>query len=94
VQDLLGAFCRAAGVPAPALSVPAALGVVPTLWAELAMAALGQRAPLPGLIPLLICEQARHGPAQGDPGLPAGGPRPLATTVRDTIAWYRAAGYC
>lgn len=93
VRDLFAEFCAAANVRAPRWSVPAALGILPGLWTELAYTAVGMRSPLPALIPLLICEQQPIAPARGNP--PAGiVARPLRETVRDTIAWYRHLGYC
>jgi nucleoside-diphosphate-sugar epimerase len=89
VRGLFDAFCASAGVPAPGLAVPAQLSVLPGLWSETLLATLGVRTPLPGLIPLLICEQGRA--RERNDGPP---PRPLGTTVRDTIEWYRRLGYC
>jgi dihydroflavonol-4-reductase len=73
--------------------VPAELSLLPLFWVELAWGMLGRPPPVPSLIPALICEQGwmEPGAAQRDLGLE---PRPLADTIRDSLAWYRQIGYC
>ena len=91
IDELFALVCELAGVPRPLLSLPAALGVLPSIWAEVAWAAVGRESPIPALLPMLICEQEwvdRKAPH------PFGvEPRPIRDTVRDTFEWYRRLGY-
>jgi dihydroflavonol-4-reductase len=93
VSDLCCLLCELAGVASPKWSVPAALGVLPTLWAELAWGVVGRPSPLPSLIPMLLCEQewTATDPSQTKLGC---APRALSATASDAIAWYRSIGYC
>lgn len=93
VDEMLSEIAIISGVPAPRLRYPAALGVLPSYWAELMWATLGRPSPLPSLLPTLICEQGWMitGDQQQALGIV---PRPLNATVRDTIRWYQDLGYC
>lgn len=93
VDALLSEIESISGVPAPRLRYPAALGVLPSYWAELVWASVGRPSPLPSLLPTLICEQGwmETGDQQQALGI---APRPLNETMRDTIRWYQELGYC
>jgi dihydroflavonol-4-reductase len=88
VTELFALVCELADVKPPRWSVPAAAGILPTLWAELGWALLGQPSPLPSLVPMLLCEQ------QWELAGPARKLRPLSETARAAIDWYRKLGYC
>jgi dihydroflavonol-4-reductase len=88
VVDLFALVCELAGVRAPRLSIPAEAGILPSLWAELGWALLGQPSPLPSLVTMLLCEQ------QWEPAESAHPLRPLTETARAAIDWYRKLGYC
>jgi dihydroflavonol-4-reductase len=90
VADLFSVVCSSAGVAAPRWSVPAAAGILPALWAELAWALVGRPSPLPSLVLMLLCEQDWEAPAGERPSAL----RPLSDTARDALAWYRSLGYC
>lgn len=93
VDEMLSEIESISGVPAPRLRYPAALGVLPSYWAELMWASVGRPSPLPSLLPTLICEQGwmETGEQQQALGI---APRPLNETMRDTIRWYQELGYC
>jgi dihydroflavonol-4-reductase len=88
VADLFALVCELGEVRPPRWSVPAAAGILPTLWAELGWALLGQPSPLPSLIPMLLCEQ------EWEAAEPARTLRPLSETARAAVDWYRRLGYC
>lgn len=92
-EDLLAQLCESGGVAAPQWKIPAAISIPPLLWIEVMWAAVGRPSPLPSLIPTLLCEQrwVRPSVAQEKLGVPL---RSLAVSARDTVAWYRALGYC
>ena len=92
VDGLFSLVCESAAVERPMFKAPAALGVLPSLWLEAALAAAGRESPLPSILPILICEQdwLQPGTAQRELG---GAPRALAETVNDAVAWYRRIGY-
>ena len=92
-DELLAEIETVSGVPAPRLRYPAALGVLPSYWAELMWATVGRPSPLPSLLPTLICEQSwmKTGDQQQAMGIV---PRPLNETMRDSIRWYQDLGYC
>ena len=68
VNDLFSLVCDLGGADRPRWSVPAAFGVLPALWAELAWGLVGRPSPLPSLVPMLLCEQEW---LQTDPALDA-----------------------
>jgi dihydroflavonol-4-reductase len=88
VAGLFTLVCELADVRPPRWSVPAAAGILPTLWAEFGWALLGQPSPLPSLVPMLLCEQQWEA-ADSTRTL-----RPLTETARAAIDWYRKLGYC
>lgn len=92
-DEMLSEIETISGVPAPRWRYPAALGVLPSYWAELMWATVGRPSPVPSLLPTLICEQGwvRPGDKQQALGIV---PRPLNETMRDTLRWYRDLGYC
>jgi nucleoside-diphosphate-sugar epimerase len=92
-NELLEILCRSAGVPAPRVDIPAAMSILPLLWAEMAWATIGSPSPLPSLVPALLCEQRWIEPGCHE-NLMQINPRPLADTAHDTVAWYRSLGYC
>jgi nucleoside-diphosphate-sugar epimerase len=92
VEDLFSLVCESAAVARPLWKMPAALGVLPSLWAELAWATVGRKSPLPALLPMLICEQEWAEPEAAQREL-GGALRPLLDTIRDTLGWYRRIGY-
>jgi nucleoside-diphosphate-sugar epimerase len=92
VDALFSLVCESAAVTRPLWKMPAAFGVLPALWGELAWGAVGRKSPLPALLPMLICEQEWSEPGAEQREL-GGAPRPLLDTVRDTLAWYRRIGY-
>lgn len=92
-DELLKILCHSARVAAPRVDIPAALSIVPLLWAEMAWATIGSPSPLPSLVPALLCEQRWIEPGCHE-NLMQINPRPLADTARDTVAWYRNLGYC
>ena len=93
VSDTLTRLGKITDTSTPRINVPAALGVLPTFWAEFAWGFAGRPSPLPSLLPILICEQgwSRPSDAQRSLGLV---PRPTDETLRDTVSWYRELGYC
>lgn len=93
IDEMLSEIETISGAPAPRLRYPAALGVLPSYWAELMWATVGRPSPLPSLLPTLICEQSwmKNGDQQQALGIV---PRPLNETLRDTIRWYQDLGYC
>ena len=93
VDEMLSEIETISGAAAPRLRYPAALGVLPSYWAELMWATVGRPSPLPSLLPTLICEQSwiKTGDEQQALGIV---PRPLDETMRDTIRWYQGLGYC
>lgn len=93
IENLFSMFCQRAGVSPPVLKVPAEFSVVPSLWAEMALATIGRRSPVPALIPMLICEQRWVDPSAAQLEL-GSEPRALDDTVADTLAWYRQIKYC
>ncbi len=93
VKALFADFCEIGRAQRPRWQIPAALTVLPSLWAELAWASIGRESPLPSIVPMLICEQQWRKPSVEQQQLGAA-PRPLQETARDTIAWYRRLGYC
>lgn len=93
IDEMLSEIETISGVPAPRLRYPAALGVLPSYWAELMWASVGRPSPLPSLLPTLICEQDWI--EISDPQRALGiVPRPLNETLRDTVRWYQELGYC
>jgi nucleoside-diphosphate-sugar epimerase len=88
VADLFALVCELANVRPPRWSVPAALGILPTLSAEFGWALLGQPSPLPSLVPMLLCEQ------EWETAVSTRTLRPLKDTARAAIDWYRKLGYC
>jgi len=92
-DELLSEIETISGVPAPRWRYPAALGVLPSYWAELMWASVGRPSPVPSLLPTLICEQGwmKTGDKQQALGIV---PRPLGKTMRDTLRWYQNLGYC
>ncbi len=93
IDEMLSEIETISGAPAPRLRYPAALGVLPSYWAELMWATVGRPSPLPSLLPTLICEQGwmKTGDLQQALGIV---PRPLNETLRDTVRWYQELGYC
>jgi len=93
VDEMLSEIETISGAPAPRLRYPAALGVLPSYWAELMWATVGRPSPLPSLLPTLVCEQGwmKTGDQQRALGIV---PRPLNETMSDTIRWYHDLGYC
>jgi dihydroflavonol-4-reductase len=92
VDGLFSLVCESAAVARPMFKAPAALGVLPSMWLEAALAAAGRESPLPSILPILICEQdwVQPGTAQSELG---GARRALADTINDAVAWYRRIGY-
>lgn len=92
-DELLSEIETISGVPSPRWRYPAALGVLPSYWAELMWASVGRPSPVPSLLPALICEQGwmKTGDEQQALGIV---PRPLSETMRDTLRWYHGLGYC
>jgi hypothetical protein len=93
VEALFALVCDTAGVARPLWKSAAPLWVLPSLWTELAFAAVNRAAPIPSLVPMLLCEQEWRDPdaTQQQLGISV---RPLLETVQDTIGWYRKVGYC
>jgi dihydroflavonol-4-reductase len=93
MQQLAAWFSSVTRTQSKHWRVPAELSLLPLLWTEIAWGMLGRASPVPSLIPALICEQGwmEPGTVQRDLDLEL---RPLAETVRDSLAWYRQIGYC
>jgi dihydroflavonol-4-reductase len=93
IEALCSQICEIGGVQQPRFLVPAALSLLSSYVAELTLAVLGQRSPLPSLFAMLACEYegVESHAVQRILGVT---PRPLAETLRDAVEWYRHLGYC
>ncbi|WP_428261686.1 NAD-dependent epimerase/dehydratase family protein [Haliangium sp.] len=86
-------ICDLGGVSAPRRRVGAGLGMLSAYGAEAVMALTSQESPWPALGPMLVCAHAWMQPSREQLALGVT-PRPLSQTLADSIAWYRAQGYC
>lgn len=86
-------ICELGGAAPPRMVAPAAFGAAAAWWIEAAFGAIGRQPPVPALAAILTLmhDASDPSPLQLDLG---GAPRPLSATLADTIAWYRAIGYC
>lgn len=97
LDDLAARICALGGRRMP-VRTPAAmvgLGVAVSRWTDALFALGGRSSPWPSLT-LSISLLYETFPMAPDPVQRALGasPRPLAGTLRDTVAWYRRIGYC
>jgi dihydroflavonol-4-reductase len=92
-DQLMRVLCDEAGVNAPGVRIPAPLGLLPLLGIEMLWATVGSPSPLPAAVVAMLCEQGWSEPSPSQQALGMA-PRPLASTARDTIGWYRGLGYC
>ena len=92
-DEMANQVCRIAGVAAPRRRLAKRLAAAGMWWTEAGWALLGRPSPVPALGTLLLLDShaMEAGPAQQALDLQ---PRPLATTLRDALAWYRQLGYC
>ena len=92
VSELAGQICRFENVPSPRIKVPSLVGLAGLYWIETACAMAGRQTPWPSL-PMLLVEASYA--ADPSPQQKALLPRlrPLETTLRDAIAWYRRIGH-
>ena len=92
VAELAARIARAGGVSPPSAAPPLAPGAAALRWSEAALALFGAKSPWPSLPALLTLAGAGMAPLAGRIALgPA--PRPLEDSVRDAVAWRRAAGF-
>jgi len=90
-DELSARACALAGKRPPRFKVSARATATAAYWAEWCFAVMGQRAPMPSLPALLLCEAWATG--QGEAHRLGMRPRPLDETLRDSIAWYQRIGY-
>ena len=93
VEKLFALVCEEAGIAPPVWKIPATLSVLPSLWAELAWAAVSRPSPIPSLVPLLLSQQDWIDAPEGQTEIGTL-PRPLHETTGDAVRWYRSIGYC
>jgi dihydroflavonol-4-reductase len=86
-------ICELGGKPPPRIPGSARLGTLALLGAEATLAWLGKPLPLPAVSGLLVCDSLERPPGRAQRALGVH-VRPLDETLRDSIAWYRARGYC
>jgi len=93
ISAILEDIAALTGKSVPRLGYPADYSVWPSYWAEWMWALVGRPSPMPSLWPILISEQGWTTTSSEQVALGVS-PRALKDTLRDTIDWYRAIGYC
>jgi len=92
-HQLYSTICELGGVPPPRFLAPNALALTGLYWMESLLGAIGRKSPLPsgGMITATAFDFLECANALAQLGVT---PRPLSTTLMDSIGWYRTIGYC
>ena len=92
LASLVREICRLAGRRPPEIRTSSRLAAVGAYWTDVMFGAFGQSSPVPSLPFLLLCECRAMSPSPVQQKLDHQ-PRPLETTLKDALGWYRQVGY-
>ncbi|MEM7439050.1 MAG: NAD-dependent epimerase/dehydratase family protein [Pseudomonadota bacterium] len=91
VAELAQQICDQENAKPPLVQVPPVLGLAALYWAETALALAGRQTPWPSLTAMLVAAGYKAPQSAAQVAL-APNLRPLETTIRDAIAWYKDIG--